>query len=53
MTPVATTELVAVVDPHAQELPSALGKLHNLSQLQKANPDKFAPRADTRARLLA
>ncbi len=39
--------------PHAQELPGVLWKLHNLSQLQKANPVKFAAQADMLAELLA
>lgn len=39
--------------PHAQELPGVLWKLHNLRQLQNANPDKFAAQADMLAELLA
>jgi hypothetical protein len=38
--------------PHAQELPGVRWKLHNLGQLQKANPKKFAEQSAALARLL-
>lgn len=38
--------------PHAQELPGIRWKLHNLGQLQKANPKKFAEQSTTLTRLL-
>ena len=38
--------------PHAQDLPGVRWKLHNLGQLQKANPKKFAEQSATPARLL-
>lgn len=38
--------------PHAQELPGVRWKLHNLGQLQKASPKKFAEQSTTLARLL-
>lgn len=38
--------------PHAQALPGVRWKLHNLGQLQKANPKKFAEQSATLARLL-
>jgi hypothetical protein len=38
--------------PHAQELPGVRWKLHNLGQLQKANPKKLAEQSATLARLL-
>ena len=37
---------------HARELPGVRWKLHNLGQLQKANPKKFAEQSETLARLL-
>jgi hypothetical protein len=37
---------------HAQELPGVRWKLHNLGQLQKANPKKFAEQSAALARLL-
>ena len=38
--------------PHAQELPGVRWKLHDLGQLQKANPKKFAEQSEALARLL-
>jgi hypothetical protein len=38
--------------PHAQELPGIRWKLHNLGQLQKVNPKKFAEQAAALAKLL-
>lgn len=38
--------------PHAQELPGVRWKLHNLGQLQKTSPKKFAEQSTTLARLL-
>jgi predicted nucleotidyltransferase component of viral defense system len=38
--------------PHAQELPGVRWKLHNLGQLQKANPKKFAEQSEALAKLL-
>ncbi|HUG20930.1 nucleotidyl transferase AbiEii/AbiGii toxin family protein [Piscinibacter sp.] len=38
--------------PHAHELPGIRWKLHNLSQLKRVNPKKFAQQADALARLL-
>lgn len=38
--------------PHAPELPGIRWKLHNLGQLQKANPKKFAEQSTTLIRLL-
>jgi predicted nucleotidyltransferase component of viral defense system len=38
--------------PHAQELPGIRWKLHNLEQLQKASPKKFAEQSLALARLL-
>ncbi len=37
---------------HAQELPGVRWKLHNLGQLQKANPKKFAEQSEALAKLL-
>lgn len=37
---------------HAEALPGIRWKLHNLGQLQKANPKKFAEQADALARML-
>jgi len=38
--------------PHAQALPGVRWKLHNLSQLQKANPKKFTEQSEALERLL-
>lgn len=38
--------------PHAHELPGVRWKLHNLGQLRKANPKKFAEQSTALARLL-
>jgi predicted nucleotidyltransferase component of viral defense system len=38
--------------PHAQALPGIRWKLHNLNQLQRANPKKFAEQSERLARLL-
>ncbi|MFO1219586.1 MAG: nucleotidyl transferase AbiEii/AbiGii toxin family protein [Burkholderiaceae bacterium] len=38
--------------PHARELPGIRWKLHNLGQLQKVSPKKFAEQSTTLARLL-
>jgi hypothetical protein len=38
--------------PHAQELPGVRWKLHNLGQLQKVSPKKFAEQSTALARLL-
>jgi Nucleotidyl transferase AbiEii toxin, Type IV TA system len=38
--------------PHAHQLPGIRWKLHNLGQLQKVNPKKFAEQAQALARLL-
>ncbi len=38
--------------PHAQELPGVRWKLHNLSQLQRANPKKFAEQVAALTELL-
>jgi hypothetical protein len=38
--------------PDAQELPGIRWNLHNLGQLQKANPRKFAEQLTALARLL-
>jgi len=37
---------------HAQELPGVRWKLHNLAQLQKVNPKKFAEQSEALARPL-
>ena len=37
--------------PHAQALPGIRWKLHNLDQLQKTNPKKFAEQSEALARL--
>jgi predicted nucleotidyltransferase component of viral defense system len=39
--------------PHARELPGVRWKLHNLGQLRKANPKKFAEQSTALARLLS
>lgn len=39
--------------PHAQELPGVRWRLHNLGQLQKASPRKFAEQSTALARLLS
>jgi predicted nucleotidyltransferase component of viral defense system len=39
--------------PHASELPGVRWKLHNLEQLRKVNPKKFAEQWTTLARLLS
>jgi len=38
--------------PNARELPGIRWKLHNLGQLQKANPKKFTEQSEALARLL-
>lgn len=38
--------------PHARALPGVRWKLHNLSQLQKANRKKFTEQSEALARLL-